>query len=153
MIPLLETTVDKFTFRVPTDRLYTPDGLWVFWLEPADSARVLLGLTDYLQQSSGDLAFVEVRPVGTLLAAGDDLGSVETIKVNLSLPSPFDGVVVDVNPSLAMTPELVNRDPYGAGWLVSLELTGGAVDTTRLMQPDAYLAHMRAQAETEVSSQ
>ena len=97
-------------------------------------------------------AFVEARPVGTRVREGDDISSVETVKVNLSLPSPFAGVVVDVNPSLAMSPELVNRDPYGEGWLVSLELAGGAAETAGLMEPAAYLAHMRALAEAEVAS-
>ena len=59
----LETTVDKFIFRVATDRLYSRDGVWV--LEPAEGGRVRLGLTDYLQQRNGDVAFVHLKPVGT----------------------------------------------------------------------------------------
>ena len=62
MAEFLETTVDKFVFRVATDRLYSPDGIW---LQAGGPARVRLGLTDYLQQRGGDVAFVHVKPVGT----------------------------------------------------------------------------------------
>ncbi len=150
MPQVLKTTVDKFTFTVPTDRLYTPEGLWVLIVRPGDASRARVGLTDYLQQSSGDLAFVEMRPVGTRLQAHQEIGSVETIKVNLSLAVPFEAVIVGVNPSVAATPELINRDPYGEGWVVELELTGDAAVASKLMQPDAYLARMRTQAEQEV---
>jgi glycine cleavage system H protein len=150
MSHVLETTVDKFTFKVPTDRLYSTEGLWILWPEPADAARVRVGLTDYLQQSSGDMAFVEIRPVGTRLQAGEEIGSVETIKVNVGLALPFEATIVGVNPSVKTSPELINRDPYGEGWVVELELMEGAAVASQLVQPDAYLALMRAQAEQEV---
>ena len=87
----LETTVDKFIFRVATDRLYSPDGVWVFWVEPEEDGRVRVGLTDYLQQLNGDVAFVHVKPVGTKLAAGDEFAEIETIKATVSLFSPVGG--------------------------------------------------------------
>ena len=64
----LETTVDKFVFRVAADRLYSADGIWA--LESAEEGRVRLGLTDYRQQQSGDVAFVHLKPAGTRLAGG-----------------------------------------------------------------------------------
>ena len=84
MPEFLETSVDNFTFKVATDRLYTDGHLWV---KPEDGL-VRVGLSDYIQQSSGDVAFAEPELAGTELALGDDLGSIETIKVNLVLPSP-----------------------------------------------------------------
>ena len=89
----LETTVDKFTFRVATDRLYSPEGVWVLSVQPGPADRVRVGLTDFMQQHSGDVAFVSVKAPGTKVQAGDDLAELETIKVNLSLPSPVGGTV------------------------------------------------------------
>ena len=91
MSEYLQTTIDKFAFRVAKDRLYTPDGVWVFWLQPEGPNRVRVGLTDFRQQHSGDAAFVHVKPVGTRLQASDDFAELETIKVNLILPSPVAG--------------------------------------------------------------
>ncbi len=107
----LEQTVDKFTFRVATDRLYTPEGFWVLSTDAGGPGRVRVGLTDFMQQHSGDMAFVSVKAVGTTLDAGDDLVEIETVKVTLSLPAPVCGTVVEVNEALQLTPEIVNQDP------------------------------------------
>ena len=69
MSEYLEKVIDKFTFRVATDRYYTTDGVWAFWMQPQAGNRIRVGLTDYLQQHSGDTAFVSVKPIGTVLAA------------------------------------------------------------------------------------
>ena len=112
----LETTVDKFIFKVATDRLYTTEGVWILWVEPEGNGRVRVGLTDYLQQHGGDLTFAHVKPVGTRLAADDEFAEIETIKTTLVLYSPVEGEIVEVNPALELTPELVNQEPYGR-WL------------------------------------
>ena len=143
----LEVTVDKFTFRVPTDRLYTRDGLWVLPLAPAAGARVRVGVTDYLQQHNGDLAFATVKRAGTRVGAGEELAEIETVKVNLSLPAPLSGTVVEVNPALEPTPEVINRDPYGEGWLAVVETTRLDAERGTLLDPAAYFATMKQQAE------
>ena len=153
MPDFLETTVDKFTFRVPTDRVYSPEGLWAMWVGDEANDRVRIGLTDYLQQHSGDVAFAETRPVGTHVQAGEELGLVETIKVNLSLPSPVEGAVVEINPDLETEPEVINQDPYGQGWLAIVEVTNWETEKARLLNPDAYFAHMKGLAEEEVKEQ
>lgn len=150
MPDMLQTSVDKFTFRVPTDRLFSPEGVWALWLHDQADGRVRVGLTDYLQQHSGDVAFAEGQPLGTQVSAGDEVGMIETIKANLSLPSPVDGTVVEVNPLLETTPEVINQDPYGAGWLVVIEVADRETQKARLLGPDAYFAHMKKQAEEEV---
>jgi glycine cleavage system H protein len=146
----LEATVDKFTFRVAKDRLYCRDGLWVFWLEPRGGSRVRVGLTDYLQQRSGDATFVTVRPVGTTLHAGDDLADFETIKVNITLASPVSGSVAMVNGELEAHPELVNQSPYEKGWLAEIEVTDWETGRADLLDADAYFAFMKGEAEAEV---
>ena len=140
-----ETTVDKFTFRVATDRLYTDNHLWV----KLEERLARIGLSDYLQQTSGDVAFAEVKLEGTQLAPGDELASLETIKVNLVLPSPISGVIKKVNPLLEGAPELVNQDPYGEGWLALMEATGWQTDQANLLDATTYYERMKAEAEDE----
>ncbi len=142
----LELTVDKFTFRVPKELHYSDANVWIR-LE-GDRARV--GLSDFSQQRSGDVAFAEVKPVGTLLKPGDEFASVETIKVNVSLPSPVTGTIVEANPELQDAPELINQDPYGKGWLAVVQLTDWAGDSAGLLNADDYYASIKRQAEEEV---
>lgn len=145
MPDFLETTVDKFIFKVATDRHYSAEGLWAL----AEGDRVRVGMTDFLQQRSGDIAFAEVKPVGTTVAVGDEVAVIETIKVNVSLTAPVSGTVVEVNPALELTPEVINQDPYGEGWLVVIEASDWPRDRGALLDPQAYFDLMRRQAEEE----
>ncbi len=139
-----EFTVDKFTFRVAADRAYTADGLWVL----EEGGRVRVGVTDFLQQNSGDVAFVEVAGPGMAVAAGERLANVETIKVDVELPSPVSGMVVAVNEKLELEAEIINKDPYGEGWLVVIEPAAG--EGVTLLSPEAYYEHSHAQALEEI---
>jgi len=139
----LRVTVGKFIFRVKPGCLYTEVGVWAARDDATGLVRV--GLTDFRQQSSGDVVFVDLPAVGIRLAAGEDLANIETIKVDLAVPAPAAGEVVAVNAALADAPELINQDPYGAGWLVELKpVIWPAPD---LIDAEAYLALMTAQAE------
>lgn len=141
----LETTVDKFIFKVATDRYYSDEGIWAL----AEGSRIRIGMTDFLQQRSGDIAFAEVKPEGTALGAGDEVAIIETIKVNVSLTSPVSGTVVEVNPAMELSPEAINQDPYGEGWLVVIEASDWSKDRDNLLDPQAYFELMRGQAEEE----
>ena len=145
MTDFLETTVDKFTFKVPTDRLYNPEGIWA----RSEGNRVRIGLSDFLQQRSGDVAFAEVKTPGTQISFGAEVATVETIKVNISLPSPAGGKVVEVNPAMSTAPEAINQDPYGEGWLVVIEAADWEADRAALLDPRAYFVLMKGQAEEE----
>ncbi len=147
----LETTVDKFIFKVAADRLYSPEGVWVLWLEPQEDGQVRLGLTDYLQQYGGDLTFATVKPVGTTVAVGEEFAEIETIKTTIVLYAPVAGAIVAVNADLELTPEVVNQDPYEAGWLVTLRPSNWEADRAKLLDPEGYLAVMRRQAEEELN--
>jgi len=81
MANALQTTIDKFTFRVAKDRFYTADGVWVLPIQSQSTQRVRVGVTDYFQQHNGDLAFANVKAGGTSLAAGEEFADVETMKV------------------------------------------------------------------------
>jgi glycine cleavage system H protein len=146
MTEYLEIKVDKFTFKVAVDRLYTTEGVWA--IETDNIVRI--GLSDFLQQRSGDIAFVEVKPTGTILAFGDEFSSIETIKVDISLSSPVSGKVVLVNPALENTPEVINQDPFGEGWLCEVELSDWEADRSRLLDAAAYFEKMKREAEEEV---
>ena len=139
----LQATVGKFIFRVKPGCLYTEAGVWAA-LDGA-TALVRWGLTAFRQQSSGDVVFVELPAAGTRLAAGEDLADIETIKVDLAVPAPAAGEVTAVNEALADAPELINQDPYGAGWLVALK--PATWPAPGLVDAEAYLALMTAQAE------
>jgi glycine cleavage system H protein len=142
----LETTVDKFIFKVKPGCWYSEAGMWV----ELEDGRARVGLTDYVQQSSGDMAFVEVKPAGTVLRQGDDLADVETIKVTVAFPSPVSGTIGEVNEELDASPELVNQDPYGVGWLALIEASDWEADKAKLLEAEQYLLVMREQAEEEM---
>jgi glycine cleavage system H protein len=145
MTEYLETTVDKFIFKVATDRSYNREGLWA----QADGKRIRIGLSDFLQQRSGDVAFAEIKPVGTILTVGAEVATIETIKVNISLTSPVQGKVVEVNPAMETAPEAINQDPYNVGWLAILEPTDWEADQAALLDSQAYFTLMKGQAEEE----
>jgi glycine cleavage system H protein len=141
----IEVTVDKFIFRVASDRLYSPDGMWAL----TEGNNVRIGITDYLQQLNGDAAFIHVKPAGSKLAAGDELAELETIKANVSLYSPVSGTIVEVNSDLDLSPEVINQEPYDKGWLSVIEAIDWNSDKVKLLEPQAYLSLMRSQAEEE----
>jgi glycine cleavage system H protein len=142
----IEMTVDKFIFRVKQGCWYSPSGVWV----KPDKGVGRVGLSDFLQQRSGDAAFVDVRPVGTVIAVGDEIASIETMKVDLALDSPVSGTIAEVNEALKERPELVNQDPYGEGWLAAVELGNWEADRRTLLDAERYLEAMRAQALEEM---
>ena len=143
----LEFTVDKFTFRVADDRFYTPAGLWA----QVKGNRIRIGLSDFQQQRSGDVAFAEIEPAGTQLAFDEEVAVIETIKVNISLGSPTAGRVTEVNRTMDDKPEVINQDPYGAGWMAMIEADDWETDRARLLDPQAYFTSMKVQAEAEVN--
>ena len=156
MPEFLEVTVDKFTFKVASDRWYTLEGLWVLPspLTPRPEGEgIRIGLSDFLQQRSGDIAFAEIKPVGTALAAGDEVASIETIKVNVALSSPVRGSVIEVNPEMDTAPEAINQDPYGAGWLAVISPTDWEADRSQLLDAAAYFEVVQREAEEEMKKQ
>jgi glycine cleavage system H protein len=147
MTEYLETTVDKFIFKVATDRLYTSEGLWVKNEDPL----VRIGVTDFFQQRNGDIAFVNLKPIDTALNLNDEAASVETIKVNLSLASPVTGKITNLNKKAEAKPEIINQDPYGEGWLYQLSADNWLDESKKLLTPEQYFVIMKKEAEEEVN--
>ena len=102
------------------ERYYTETHEWV----TVQDSLATVGITDYAQAQLGDVVFLELPRVGKLLEAGDSFGVVESVKAASDLYSPVAGTVAEVNESLNAAPELVNRDPYGEGWLIKVNLNG-----------------------------
>jgi len=146
----LEATIDKFTFKVARDRFYTRDGVWLLPSMSPAGVTVRMGLTDYLQQHSGDAAFVNVKQTGAVLKAGDEFAEIETVKVNVGLPSPIAGSIIETNKALELNPELVNQDPYGEGWLVAIQPANWEGASAALLDAEAYFQFMRAEIDQEL---
>ncbi len=152
MPEFLQLTIDKFTFQVATDRLYSAEGVWVLPLEAGGANGLRLGMTDFVQQHNGDVAFANIRPPGTPIRLGDEFAEIETMKVNVTLVAPVVGEIVRVNGALTDNPELINNAPYEAGWLVDIKATDWESNRAGLLDPQAYLALMQTQAEEELKS-
>jgi glycine cleavage system H protein len=123
----------------PADLKYTAEHEWVRVV--GDHVRV--GITDYAQESLGDIVFVTLPAVGTQVAPGDSFGEVESTKSVSDLFAPLAGVVVARNEELDAHPELVNSDPYGEGWMVDIAPEGGvlaALGAAHLLDAAAYQA-------------
>ncbi len=124
---------------VPEDRRYTAEHEWVH--APEGSARIVrVGITDFAQEQLGDVVYVSLPEVGTELAAQATFGEVESTKSVSDLYAPVGGRVVARNDELEARPELVNSDPYGAGWMIEIEVSEVA-GLDRLLDAEAYQAH------------
>lgn len=145
MAEFLETTFDKFIFTVKVGYLYTEDDYWVDIL----GSVATVGVTDYLQKSNGDVVFVEPVAPGKEVKKGEELGEIETIKVTLNLVSPVTGKVSEVNQELEAHPELINSDPYGAGWICRIELADPERAKDGFLQAEAYMELMKGRIERE----
>lgn len=109
---------------LPDDRRYTKEHEWA----RLDGGRVVVGITEYAQDQLGDVVFVGLPEPGTEVQAGQPLGEVESTKSVSDIYSPVSGTVAQKNVEVEQKPELVNDDPYGAGWLVAIDAAGGIDD-------------------------
>jgi glycine cleavage system H protein len=119
--------------KIPEELRYTKDHEWA----KVEGNRARVGITDHAQNELTDVVYVEFPPVGKTVAQGEVLGTVESVKAVSEIYAPLSGKVVEVNKVLDDTPEQVNKDPYGAGWMVLLELTNPG-ETSKLLDAAAY---------------
>ena len=125
--------------EIPPDLYYTEEHEWV---DRTGNDTVRVGITDYAQSQLGDVVFVQLPAVGTEVTAGDSFGEVESTKSVSDLYAPVTAKVVAVSGDLENTPQLVNSDPYGEGWMVDLQADPAALDKaiSGLLDADAYRA-------------
>ena len=114
---------------IPSNVSYTKEHEWV----SIDSSICTMGITDYAQAALGDIVYVQLPKVGDQVTAGQVCGEVESTKSVSDIYAPVTGVVVEINQSLSDSPETINSDPYGQGWLAKIEVNG---------QPDELLTSL-----------
>jgi glycine cleavage system H protein len=127
--------------NIPEGLRYTRDHEWV----RVEDGTVRMGISDYAQHELGDVVFVEIKPAGTQLQAGDTVGTVESVKAVSDVYAPVACTLTGVNAELEASPELVNSDCYGRGWMAVLTLAS-ALDLDALMDAAAYRAYLEQEA-------
>jgi glycine cleavage system H protein len=119
----------------PDNLRYTKDHEWL----RLDGDIATIGITDFAQRELGDIVYVDIETAGKTLEAEAVFGSVEAVKTVSDLFLPVSGTITEINPALAATPELVNTDPYGEGWMIRMKVSNPA-DVQQLMDAKAYAA-------------
>jgi glycine cleavage system H protein len=125
--------------NVPDDLLYTPEHEYI--ARTSDAVVVRVGITDYAQGELGDVVFVRLPKKGERVTAHQPFGEIEAVKAVSELYSPVTGEVTDINDAIDSDSGVVNRDPYGDGWMVQLRVSNPA-ELKELMSPKAYRSHI-----------
>ena len=127
--------------EIPSDLKYTSSHEWV---RIEGDGSVTVGITDHAQDLLGDLVYVEAPEQGTEVQAKEACAVVESVKAASDIYSPIDGEVIEGNETLADTPEIINNDPYGEGWIMRIQ-PGDTADIDSLMDAEAYEAHVASE--------
>jgi glycine cleavage system H protein len=121
--------------NVPESLLYTKDHEWI----RVEGNIGYIGVTDFAQGELGDVVFIEIETVGETLSKEEVFGTIEAVKTVSDLFMPVSGEILEVNPDLEATPDVVNKDPYGKGWMVKIKITDLA-ELTTLLSAEGYKA-------------
>ncbi len=124
----------------PKDYLYSEDHEWI----RVEDDTAIVGITEFAQTELGEVVFVELPETGQVFDAGDEIGTIESVKAVAELYTPVAGEIVEVNESVADDPEMLNDDPHGDGWLVKIRYSS-AGDLDDLMDAEAYAAHVEGE--------
>lgn len=125
----------------PDDLKYTKEHEWL----AVNGSVGTVGITHYAQSELGDIVYVELPAAGSQVVAGEEFGTVESVKAVSEIFAPVSGEVLEVNASLASSPETINKDPYGDGWLLKIKLAD-TKDLETLMTAAAYRKHIEEEA-------
>jgi glycine cleavage system H protein len=119
--------------NVPQNLKFTQDHEWI----RVEGDLAFVGITDYAQSNLGDIVFLEIETVGETLGKSEAFGNIEAVKAVEELYMPVSGEVLEINPALESSPEVVNKDPYGEGWMVKIKVTDTA-ELSTLLDAAAY---------------
>src|SRR3990172_6746247 len=119
--------------NIPDNLKYTKDHEWV----RAEGKEIFVGITDFAQSELGDIVFVEIETIGENLAKEDIFGTVEAVQTTSDLFMPVSGEVLEVNKNLESNPEVVNKDPYGEGWMIKIRINDTA-ELDNLLSAEQY---------------
>ena len=126
---------NNFEMNLPENLKYTKDHEWVRFENEEGMAHV--GITDFAQNELGDIVYLEIETLGETIEAGEVFGTVEAVKTVSDLFMPISGTIVEINSELESSPELVNSDPYGKGWLIKISVTDDQADS-ELLELQSY---------------
>ena len=121
--------------NVPENLLYTKDHEWL----RVEGNFAYIGVTDFAQGELGDIVFIEIETVGETLGKEEVFGTIEAVKTVSDMFMPVSGEILELNPELDANPAVVNKDPYGKGWMVKIKITNPS-ELTGLLSPDKYKA-------------
>ncbi len=119
--------------NVPSNLKYTKDHEWI----KVDGDVATVGVTDFAQSQLGDIVFIEIETVGETLAKEEVFGTIEAVKTVSDMFMPVSGEVLEVNPKISEQPDVVNKDPYGNGWMIKVKIANPA-ELNELLSPDQY---------------
>ena len=119
--------------NIPANLFYTKDHDWV----KIDGKVATVGIDDYAQSQLGDIVYVDIQTEGESLDAGEVFGAIEAVKTVIDVHMPLSGTITEVNPELESTPQLMNTDPYGQGWMIKIECTN-LDEVKNLLTAQAY---------------
>jgi len=125
--------------NIPENLLYTEDHEWI----KLDGDYAFIGVTDFAQKELGDIVFVEVETEGEELEKGEAFGTIEAVKTVSDMFMPVSGTVVEFNEGLEDDPEVINKDPYGEGWIIKIELADKS-QLDELLDKDSYASNIEA---------
>ena len=125
--------------NIPENLKYTKDHEWI----KVNGDEAVIGITDFAQGELGDIVFVEIETEGETLATGDVFGTIEAVKTVSDMFIPVSGEVTEVNPKIEDNPEIVNKDPYGDGWLIKVKMSNTS-ELDSLLDAEANKAHINA---------
>jgi glycine cleavage system H protein len=138
-LSFIEVKAKGKTYLVATDRRYTETDEWAL---RESSGLIRVGITDYAQKELKDVVAVELPQVGRVVRKGEELGVIDSVKATTSYYAPVSGKVVSVNRELEKSPELLNKDPYGAGWIMVIE-PSNPEDYESLLTPEEYAERIK----------
>jgi glycine cleavage system H protein len=134
-----EKPIKKILMTLPENLKYTQEHEWI----SVDGDVATVGITSFAQGELGDIVFVEIETEGETLDKGETFGTIEAVKTVSDLFMPVSGKVLEINPALEASPELVNKDPYGAGWLIKISISDAA-ELNELLSAAEYQAMLEA---------
>jgi glycine cleavage system H protein len=119
--------------NIPANLLYTKDHEWL----RVEGDMGYAGITDFAQGELGDVVFLEIETLGETLKRGEVFGTIEAVKTVSDMFMPVGGEIIEVNPALETTPDAVNKDPYGKGWMIKIKISDPA-EIKELLSPEKY---------------
>lgn len=125
--------------NVPGNLKYTKDHEWI----RVEGDTGYVGITDFAQSELGDIVFVEIQTVGETLAMGEVFGTIEAVKTVSDMFMPVSGEILEMNGDIEATPDVINKDPYGKGWMVKVRISDKS-ELDQLLTPEAYKALLGA---------